>query len=84
MEYFSDSVRNPENPVHPVQSSFPGLAGEQEGCLPSVPCPQRQVLSPRTAAEPASSGARCPVLLVLSRRGAAPVSLALLVRNEKT
>jgi hypothetical protein len=32
MGFFSDSVRNPENPVHPVQSSFPGLAGEQEGC----------------------------------------------------
>ena len=44
MGFFSDSVRNPVNPVHPVQFSFPGLAREHEGCLPSVPCPQRPVL----------------------------------------
>jgi hypothetical protein len=43
MGFFSDSVRNPVNPVHPVQYSCPGLAGEREGCLPSFPCPKRQM-----------------------------------------
>ena len=42
-------------------------------------CRQGGGLSPHTTAEPASSGARCPVLLVLLRRRAAPVSLAPLV-----
>jgi len=53
MGFFSDSVRNPVNPVHPVQYSFPGLAGEHEGCLPSFPCPKRQVLD-----KPSGGGGR--------------------------
>ena len=53
MGFFSDSVRNPVNPVHPVQYSFPELAGEHEGCLPSFPCPKWQVLPANHAPIPA-------------------------------